>query len=163
MPDGFVKDNDEHVEKVIKIIRKYRPKVVMAPYYEDHHPDHINTSRLVNRAAHLSGIKKYPVQGERFRPQDFYYYYLGYPKTPWLVVDITGYEEVKLKSIASYKSQLGLVGEVVETRLTKFDLLKKIEARDRYMGYFIDSEFGEGLHPLKAFKIKNLLAYGGQL
>lgn len=161
LPDGFVKDDDEEIKKVISIIRKYRPNVVMAPHYEDHHPDHINASKLIKKAAHLSGLKEFPVEGEKFRPDYFYYYYLGYPKTPWIVVDTTGYEEIKLKSIASHKSQLGLKGEALETRLTKYDLLKRIEARDRHMGYFIDAEFGEGIVPQKAFRTRDLVINGG--
>ncbi|UMZ73226.1 bacillithiol biosynthesis deacetylase BshB1 [Natranaerofaba carboxydovora] len=161
IPDGFVRETDKYVDIVIGIIRKYRPRIVLAPFYEDHHPDHINASKLVKRAAHLSGLERYPVDGQKFRPKNFYYYFLGQPQNPGLVVDTTGYEETKLESIAAHRSQLGLMEEAKMTRLTEFDLLKRIEARDRYMGYFVDSEFGEGLVPVKACKANDLTLLGG--
>lgn len=161
IPDGFVEVNEENVKKLINFIRKYKPEIVLAPYFEDHHPDHENASKLIKKAAHLSGLKEYPVEGDRYRPTQFYYYFLGYPQNPGLVVNISSYEEIKLDSIAAHRSQLGYGGQALETRLTKFDLLKRIEARDRYMGFFINCEFGEGLLYEKAIGTCDLFMLGG--
>lgn len=161
LPDGFIEVKEKYLKIVIEIIRKYRPKIILAPYYEDPHPDHSNGSKLIRRAAHLSGLREYPAEGERFRPKQFYYYFLGNPQNPGLVVNTSGYETAKLESIAAYESQLGLNKKVQETSLTEFDLLKRIESRDRYMGYFINSEFGEGLIYEKAIGTKDLFTLGG--
>ncbi|HYK47789.1 MAG TPA: PIG-L family deacetylase, partial [Parafilimonas sp.] len=38
MPDGFFHDNDTNVRKVIEVIRKYQPEIVLCNAPEDRHP-----------------------------------------------------------------------------------------------------------------------------
>src|SRR5437867_3688250 len=58
LPDGAISVNPQNRLKVIRILRKYRPGIVMAHYWEDKHPDHENTSLLVMQAAHHAGLAK---------------------------------------------------------------------------------------------------------
>jgi LmbE family N-acetylglucosaminyl deacetylase len=58
IPDGDIGLSDENIRKVVIQIRKYSPKIVFAPYFNDRHPDHIRTSKLVKRAMFVSGLSK---------------------------------------------------------------------------------------------------------
>src|SRR3972149_8832976 len=58
IPDGNISDNKENLMKAIMAIRKYKPKIIFAPYFNDRHPDHIDTSKIVKRAMFASGLLK---------------------------------------------------------------------------------------------------------
>ena len=58
IPDGDIKDTKENLMKIIMEIRKYKPKIVFAPYFNDRHPDHIEASNLVKRAMFSTGLPK---------------------------------------------------------------------------------------------------------
>ena len=59
LPDGHVAATDEARHRVIRVLREYRPRVVLAPHTEDLHPDHENAGRLV--AAFLEHRRGYTV------------------------------------------------------------------------------------------------------
>ena len=58
MPDGFFQNDESNVRKVIQVIRKYQPEIVLCNAPEDRHPDHGRSSKLVSDAAFLSGLRK---------------------------------------------------------------------------------------------------------
>lgn len=58
IPDGNIAINKENLLKVIMVIRKYRPKIIFAPYFNDRHPDHIDASLLIKRAMFSTGLTK---------------------------------------------------------------------------------------------------------
>src|SRR5690349_15196675 len=58
MADGFFQNNEENVKKVITVIRKYQPEIVLCNAPEDRHPDHGRSSELVSDAAFLAGLRK---------------------------------------------------------------------------------------------------------
>ena len=59
IPDGDIQRTKENLLKVITKIRKYTPKIVFAPYFNDRHPDHIDASKLVKEAMFVSGLTKF--------------------------------------------------------------------------------------------------------
>ena len=58
IPDGNIRNDQENLMKIIMSIRKYRPKIIFAPYFNDRHPDHINTGLLVKQALFYTGLQK---------------------------------------------------------------------------------------------------------
>ena len=58
LPDRGLYMKDEYINEIIAIIRKYKPRLVFAPYVEDRHPDHGNASRLSRRGCFFSGVRK---------------------------------------------------------------------------------------------------------
>ncbi len=67
MRDGFFVNDELHQLKVIKMIRKYRPEIVLCNAIEDRHIDHGKGSKLVSDACFLSGLMKIEteINGER--------------------------------------------------------------------------------------------------
>ena len=58
MRDGFFVNDEKHQLEVIKMIRKYRPEIVLCNAIDDRHIDHAKGSKLVSDACFLSGLRK---------------------------------------------------------------------------------------------------------
>lgn len=108
--DGFFEENQENLLKVIEMIRKYRPEVVLANSIKDRHPDHARGASLVSRACFLSGLRKIETSNEgknqeAWRPKSVYHYIQDYYIDPDFVIDVSDFFEMKMASIKAYKSQ----------------------------------------------------------
>jgi len=139
--------------KVIRILRKYRPRIVMAHYWDDPHPDHVHASRLITEAAHHSGLAKIETGQERHRPNVVLYFKLPLGMKPSFVVDISDFAARRSAAIAAHRSQLydpdagGL-----QTILSRPDFLTHVENLHSYYGTLIGKAKGE------AFYFKGTLA-----
>ena len=49
--DGNLQTGREQELEIIDVLRRYRPRIVFAPYPDDRHPDHTRNGRLVNDAS----------------------------------------------------------------------------------------------------------------
>ncbi len=153
--DGFFENNREHQIKLIEIIRRYQPDIVLANAPEDRHIDHSRGASLAKSAYFLSGLKKiitYSASGqveEAWRPQALYHYIQDYYLEPSLVVDISPYWEKKLESIQAFSSQFyhpdHSSDQEPRTPISSKDFIQFLEGRAREMGRMIGVEFGEGL------------------
>lgn len=148
LPDSFIQSDKESVKKVIELVRKYRPRIVLSPYYEDYHPDHINSSQLVREACHLAGLVKYPARGNPYRPLKLYFYFLGKTKDPTLLIDISSQVDIKWKAIACHKSQFSLPSNTrAETLINSPSFIQYLKSRDQFFGSLIRVPYAEGLIP----------------
>jgi bacillithiol biosynthesis deacetylase BshB1 len=142
LPDTGLAAVPEQIARVVAILRRRRPELVLAPWHEDRHPDHVEASRLVTRAVFFAGVAKFaPDAGERFVPRQLLYYALRYRMTPSFVVDTSSVAARKTKAIACYASQLARG----ETLIGSGTAMAAIEARDRYYGSMIGTTHGEPL------------------
>ena len=78
MRDGFFVNDEKHQLAIIKMIRKYRPEIVICNAIEDRHIDHGKGSKLVSDSCFLSGLRKIEttVEGtsqEPWRPKTVYH------------------------------------------------------------------------------------------
>jgi bacillithiol biosynthesis deacetylase BshB1 len=149
IPDGNIADNKENLMRVIMIIRKYKPRIVFAPYFRDRHPDHIDTSRIVKRAMFQTGLDKVKTFDNRtaqipFRPSHLYYYMQTYTFEPSFIVDITDSFETKMKAVRAYKSQFhDPQNNEPETFISRPDFISYIESRAHFYGFRIRKSYGE--------------------
>ena len=152
-PDGGIAVTMNARLKVIRILRKYRPKIVMAHYWDDPHPDHVHASRLITEAVHHSGLAKIETGQERHRPNVVLYFKLPLGMAPSFVVDISDFADQRSDAIAAHRSQLydpdagGL-----QTILSRPDFLTHMENLHSYYGTLIGKSKGE------AFYFKGILA-----
>ena len=145
MPDGNVTVNPQSRLNVIKIIRKYRPQIVLTHYWDDNHPDHAHTSRLITEAVHHSGLAKIETGQERYRPETILFYKLPPGMPPSFVVDISEFANQRIEAIRAYKSQLfDPLSRAPMTKLSQPDFLAKVEAIHAYYGTLIGKHLGEG-------------------
>lgn len=112
LEDGFIFNNKENQYKIIEVLRKYQPTVVLCNAVEDRHIDHGRASELVSHACFLSGLikieTKYPGEDqwqEAWRPARVYHYIQWRNLEPDITVDITLHIERKMEAINAYASQ----------------------------------------------------------
>src|SRR5579862_3231461 len=83
LADGkFENDNKARLE-VIKIVRKYTPKILLMPHWHERHPDHARANRLCREAWFYSGLSKIEtvVNGKKqnpWRPKNYFHYMQTY-------------------------------------------------------------------------------------
>jgi N-acetylglucosamine malate deacetylase 1 len=149
IPDGIVSDNQENLMKVITIIRKYKPKIIFAPYFNDRHPDHIDVSKLVKRAMFQTGLNKVETFDNgtaqtSFRPAHLYYYMQTYTFEPSFIIDISDSYETKMKAVRAYESQFfDPKSKEPETFISKPNFVSYIESRAHFYGFQIRKNYGE--------------------
>lgn len=122
-------------------LRRLRPRVVLAPYWEDAHPDHVAASALVDAARFWAKFVKTDMPGQPHHPQRIIYYlsvHLRLHVQPSLVLDISPHLERKMQALACYRSQF------IEGRPTAPPtLLDDLRDRARYWGWTIGVAYGE--------------------
>jgi bacillithiol biosynthesis deacetylase BshB1 len=145
---------DENITKVVEVIRRYQPKVVFAPFFEDRHPDHGNCARLVEEAAFSAGIKNYfsTCAYPAHRPRNVYFYMINGFHKPDVVIDISAFFEKKKQALLSYKSQFLKEKDSVDTPLTN-GYIESVEARERLFGKEAGVQYAEGFKLKKAFLV----------
>ncbi len=165
LPDGNVSVSWENKLKIIREIRDYQPKIVFAPYWEDRHPDHANTSTLVREAAFLAGLKKIDTDQEAHRPSRVIYYQCWFEFQPSFVVDITECHDRKLKAIQAYKSQFhhpekSQFGDD-KTLISAPQFLETIITRAKHYGISIGTTYGEAFLVREPLRLDDLVSSFG--
>lgn len=163
IPDGFFENNKENQLKIIQIVRKYQPDLVLANALEDRHPDHGKGARLAYDACFLSGLRMIETKDEKgklqtaWRPKRILHYIQDRYLEPNFVIDITAHWDKKIEAIRAFKSQFFDPNSAEpESYISKPDFLNFIEGRSREMGHKIGVEFGEGFQTEFTLSIKNL-------
>lgn len=158
LKDGHVTVTPEARLKVIRILRKYRPQIVLTHYWDDNHPDHVHTSQLVAEAAHHSGLAKIKTAQARYRPPVLLYFKLPRQLTPSFVVDVSDYIEQRRAAIGAYGSQLfDPSSQEPMTRLSQPDFLFHVESVHSYYGSLIGTRAGEAFHIKQVLEIQDLM------
>ncbi|MGE5378213.1 MAG: bacillithiol biosynthesis deacetylase BshB1 [Bacteroidota bacterium] len=143
LPDSKIGENSAHsLSALIQLIRETRPRIVLAPYWEDRHPDHEATGRLVKEACFFAGVTKVG-HGEPYRPVRLFFYMLSYPFTPSFVLDISDVWERKLEAIKAYHTQFESSEDGIHTAISEPGFLKLMEARAIWFGSMIGTAYGE--------------------
>ncbi len=146
--------------KVIRMLRKYCPQVVLTHYWDDRHPDHVNTSRLVAEAVHHSGLVKIKTGQDRYRPPVLLYFKLPANLAPSFVVDISDYIDQRNAAIGAYRSQLfDPSSREPSTNLSQPDFLIHVENIHSYYGTLIGKQKGEAFHVKGVLEIQDLVTH----
>jgi bacillithiol biosynthesis deacetylase BshB1 len=149
LPDGGIADTPEQRQQVAGFIRRLQPEIILAPMAPDRHPDHAAAAALVRAACFEAGLHRSSVQGVPFRPNAIYGYtaYFELPRSPEIVIDITGVFETKLDALRCYRSQFHLEGaEGPETYVSSLRFWENIRHRAAYWGHRVGVDFGEPLY-----------------
>lgn len=162
MRDGFFKNDEQHQLKVIQMIRKYTPEVVLCNALHDRHPDHGRASDLVYDALFLSGLAKIETQYEgksqkAFRPRLLLQFIQDRYIQPDILVDVTEFWDKKLECIHAFKTQFfNPDNDDKQTYISSPEFLKVIEARSREFGKSIGAVHAEGFTSKKLLGVNNL-------
>lgn len=148
--DAFFENNAAHQLEIIKMIRKYKPEVIICNALKDRHIDHGKAAKLVSDACFLSGLRKIETKlnGEdqaAWRPKHVFHYIQWKNLEPDFVVDISGFLDKKLESVLAYRSQFfDEDSKEPETPISSSNFLDSITYRAQDMGRLINTEHAEG-------------------
>jgi bacillithiol biosynthesis deacetylase BshB1 len=160
LPDSRVQVSLSARLKVIRVLRKYRPSVVLVHHWQDWHPDHVNTSRIVTEAVHNSGLAKIKTGQKRFRPDSLLYFMLPQDVRPSLLVDVSEFAEQRLAAIKAYRSQLHDPGsQDPETYLSRRDFLEHVENIHSRYGTLIGRRKAEAFLVKQTIEIPDLVGF----
>ena len=154
--DGFFEHSKENTLKIIRMIRKYQPEIVLANSLTDRHPDHGRAAKLVNEACFYSGLQKIVTEDQsesqmKWRPKAVYHYIQDRNLVPDFVVDITPYIEKKQELILAFRSQFYLPSadeykEELQTPISGKVFLDFLKAKAATYGRDAGFEYAEGFN-----------------
>jgi len=162
MRDGFFVNDEEHQLAVIRMLRKYRPEIVLCNAIDDRHIDHGRGSKLVSDACFLSGLKKIETEyngekQEQWRPKVVYHYIQWKNIKPDFVVDVTGYNDKKIEAILAYSSQFyDPNSNEPETPIATKNFLESLNYRSQDLGRLIGTDYGEGFTAERHLAVNSL-------
>lgn len=156
--DGFFVNDKRHQLEVIKLIRKYKPEIVLCNAIEDRHIDHGKGSKLVSDACFLSGLEKIETEFEgeiqkKWRPKLIYHYLQWNNSKPDFVVDISNFMDIKMEAVLAYTSQFyDPNSKESETPISSKNFTDSVNYRAKDLGRLIGVEYAEG------FTVERLIA-----
>lgn len=148
--DGFFKNDEANQLEVIKILRKYRPKVVLCNAQTDRHIDHGRGASLVHDACFLSGLRKIKTvvadtPQKPWRPSQVYHYMQWNNDPCDFVVDISEFIDKKMAAILAYDSQFyDEDSKEPDTPISSQQFLNSIQNRAADLGRIIGVGYAEG-------------------
>ncbi|HEY9593869.1 MAG TPA: bacillithiol biosynthesis deacetylase BshB1, partial [Spirochaetia bacterium] len=153
-------------EAVVREIREHRPRIVLAPYWEDRHPDHPATSRIVQEAAFLAGLSKLDTGQEPHRPAEIVYYMASWEFEPSFIVDVSDVIEEKRRAIHAYGTQVynpALESDEPPTFIASEHFQELLMSRMAHYGRLIGRRYGEPFRIRGYLEVTDLVAsFGGR-
>jgi N-acetylglucosamine malate deacetylase 1 len=160
LADGDVSVTSEARLRVIRVLRKYCPRIILTHYWEDKHPDHANTSRLVTEGVHHSGLAKIKTGQPRYRPPVILYFKIPFNVIPSFIVDVSDHIEQRNAAIGAYRSQLfNPESREPSTSLSRPDFLLHVGNIHSYYGTLIGKQKGEAFHVKGVLEIQDLVRH----
>jgi bacillithiol biosynthesis deacetylase BshB1 len=163
IPDGFFENTKAYQLKVIEVIRRYQPEIIITNAYHDRHPDHGRASDLVQTACFLSGLRKIETfdngqPQEAWRPKQLLHFIQDVYIKPDIVVDVTDYWDTKIASVMAYGSQFHNPEweEEPQTYISSPEFIVGVEARARELGRSIQARYAEGFTSRKILGVDSL-------
>lgn len=162
LADGFFKNNKKNQLKIIKVLRKYKPDIVLCNAVDDRHIDHGKGSELASNACFLSGLRRIETslnnekQGP-WRPKQVYHYMQWKNLTPDFAVDVSGFLQNKLDAVFAYESQFYKKdADEPVTPISSTNFKDSIAYRAQDLGRLIGTEHAEGFNVERFVAVKSL-------
>jgi bacillithiol biosynthesis deacetylase BshB1 len=143
LPDAGVEVTHRNKLKIVQVIRKFKPQLIILPIWEQRHPDHLAASQLGYDACFLAGLKKLEIDGEPHRPRKIIYASSFREMRHSFFVDITRQMSRKLDAVAAYKSQFDGTPSAKEIFKPGVDIFEFMMTTARYYGQLVGVEYAE--------------------
>lgn len=161
MKDGFLTNSEEYQMRIVKMVRKYRPEIVLANAIDDRHPDHAKGSKLVSDACFLAGLRKVETtedgeSQEVWRPKHIFNYIQWKNIKPEFVIDISEHLDKKIEACMAFKTQFyDPNSDEPETPITSKDFYESLTYRAQDLGRLSGVTYAEGFTSEKLIAMKN--------
>jgi bacillithiol biosynthesis deacetylase BshB1 len=145
-PDRGITGSRDQLDQVAALIRRWQPRTIAVPYWEDRHPDHPAASHVLTEAIFNSQLRRYPLEGDPWAPEWVCYYFINDHGPISFAIDVSAHYEAKIQALDCYQSQFqpsaaGSIG----TRLTDPSFRRLITSRDGQFGALAGVAYAEGL------------------
>jgi bacillithiol biosynthesis deacetylase BshB1 len=160
LPDGGVINSPETRAALAVAIRRFAPKVVIAPSLRGKHPDHTVSAQLIRDACFVAGLKKVAPDVAAHRPKKLIHC-LAYREDnvkPTFVVDITGEFERKLEAVKCYSSQFDEATQAGEAFPNGEPLYDIIRHQAAHYGSLIRTQYGEPFFTMETMRFDDVAA-----
>ena len=150
--DGFFPNDKDHQLEIIKVIRKFKPEIVLCNAIDDRHIDHAKGGKLVSDACFLSGLRKIKTidaegKQEAWRPKQVYHYIQWQDLKPDFVVKVDGFIDQKIAAVMAYGSQFyDPDSNEPNSPISSKNFIESVTYRARDLGRLIGAEFAEGFN-----------------
>ncbi len=154
--DTKLEDNYNHRLALAEIIRKAKPKIILAPYPQvghgrrQSHPDHVACGIISINAANLAALKKADISGEPHLTERIFHYFLPPGVYPNFVINITPYFDQWIKALSAHRSQF------LNPEKSK-DYIDNLMQMARSFGQMSRCKYGQGFAAIEPIAISNIL------
>lgn len=164
MPDGFFLNDEVNKKKIITVLRKYRPEIILCNAPDDRHPDHGRSAQLVTDATFLSGLIKIETTDETgksqqaWRPKYVFNYIQDLYFKPDFVIDISDVFEKKIEAIEAFSTQFftsNASKDGPQTYISSPEFLESVINRAKMFGRMIGVKYAEGFLSKKMIGFTN--------
>lgn len=154
--DTSLEDSRENRLEVASLVRKYRPEIVLAPYYNLEpgrgrgHSDHIVCGHLVTHGTNFAHLEKYPADGRPHAVKKLLYYFLPPFFRPTFIVPVDEEFPRAIQALANHKSQFDRTDrpKVFPARL---------EAFASYLGAQVGAKYGQAFYAQDVLRVEDPL------
>ena len=169
LKDGHLIHDRTLLSAIVRVLRKHRPACVLAPHWEDQHPDHAAAGQAILHAAFMAGVPKFEPKSARgvasaqalpYRPKLVLHYNNRYGIHANLIFDISDVFERKMELVSCFQSQFGPgapkksgTQSEPQTRLSHANFTEWFRGLHTFYGYQIGARYGEAYavkSPLRA-------------
>lgn len=164
LPDGFFMWNYQEIEKIIRVVRSAKPKIVFANALSDRHPDHGRAAKLIADALFYSGLQKietFDMNGtpqNRWRPNNLYHYIQDHQLNADIAFDITEFMDQKIALIKCFGSQFyDPNSKELDSPISGQDFFELLKAKAKIYGRSIHVEYAEGFNTTGPYQVKDFL------
>jgi bacillithiol biosynthesis deacetylase BshB1 len=157
LPDCGLVDSPDNRRRIAGVVRRLRPRMVLAPYWQDRHPDHAATGLMIRNSKLYCTLNKSDDPNPPHKPAAFLFYPLNNFEKPSFVIDTSDVFERKLDLVRLHRSQFSKTAQefgVLAHGVS--DYVFGLESRDRYIGSLIGAHFGEALIADQPIALRNL-------
>jgi bacillithiol biosynthesis deacetylase BshB1 len=143
MPDGGIENSLQNRLKIVAVLRRLRPRVVILPYWQARHPDHAIVAPLGYEACFLSGLAKIETDAAPHRPFKIVYASLYADVRPSFIVDITPFIEQRHAALMAYRSQYANQAAASSIFVPEEEIRERTFAEARHYGLLAGVRYGE--------------------
>lgn len=165
MADGFFSHDKQHILKIVRVIRQFKPEIVLCNAISDRHPDHGRAAKLVSDACFFSGlIKIHTIDDEEkaqeaWRPKVVYHYIQDRNLKADFAVDITEFIDKKMDAIRAFSSQFYSPdddSDEPQTPISSKSFFDFNRNKNQVYGRDIGAEYAEGFTVERKIGVNNL-------
>jgi bacillithiol biosynthesis deacetylase BshB1 len=149
IPDGNIENTTENRSQLIRMIRRYRPEILLIPHSMDRHPDHEHAHVLAREAWFYSGLEKIPTDNgglsqEPWRPRAYYHFMQWFEFVPSFIVDVSAEYDRRMEAVRAFRSQFfDPESNERSTILSTPEFLEMLRTRLENYGDRIGKRYGE--------------------